>query len=81
MVMELYGAKDYFDCTKALFATDGLLMADAVEVAKKLNIEILIIDGSVPMPTKKTLEGDLSSSSQDIENSSCDKLRCSDSCP
>lgn len=41
MVMELYGAKDYFDCTKAVIATDGFFLQDALMVAKKLKIEIL----------------------------------------
>jgi Holliday junction resolvase len=54
MVMELHGAKDYFDCTKALIATDGILLADALEVAKKLNIEILNIDSSIPLKAKKS---------------------------
>ena len=45
-VMELHGAKDYFDCTKAVIATDGALLPDAINVAKKLNIEILYLDNS-----------------------------------
>ncbi len=53
MVMELHGAKDYFDCTKAVIATDGSFLADAIEVAKKLKIEILYIDSSQPLPIKK----------------------------
>lgn len=53
MVMELHGAKDYFDCTKAVIATDGILLADATEVAYKLKIEILNIDSSVPLTIKK----------------------------
>lgn len=44
MVMELHGAKDYFDCTKAVIATDGFLLPDAMEVAQKLKIEILSLD-------------------------------------
>jgi restriction system protein len=54
MVMELHGAKDYFDCTKAIIATDGILLADALEVATKLKIEILNIDSSVPIANKKS---------------------------
>ena len=63
MVMELHGAKDYFDCTKAIIATDGILLADATEVANKLKIEILYINSSVPLTTKgpsssdKTFDG------------------------
>lgn len=53
MVMELHGAKDYFDCTKAVIATDGSFLADALEVAKKLKIEILYIVSSQPLPIKK----------------------------
>jgi hypothetical protein len=44
MVMELHGAKDYFNCTQAITATDGQLMDSALEVAKKLNIEILFLE-------------------------------------
>lgn len=49
MVMELHGAKDYFDCTKAVIATDGVLLSDALEVAKKLKIEVLKINCSLPL--------------------------------
>jgi hypothetical protein len=63
MVMELHGAKDYFDCSKAIIATDGILLSDAIEVAKKLKIEILYIDSltqiSINKPAKlneKTFE-------------------------
>jgi restriction system protein len=41
MVMELHGAKDYFDCTKAIIATNGRIIDNALEVANKLRIEIL----------------------------------------
>lgn len=41
MVMELHGAKDFFDCTKAVIATNGRILDNALEVAKKLNIEVL----------------------------------------
>lgn len=41
MVMELHGAKDYFDCTKAIIATNGRTIDNALEVANKLRIEIL----------------------------------------
>lgn len=43
MVMELHGAKDFFDCTKAVIATDGIFLQDALVVAKKLKIEILYL--------------------------------------
>lgn len=41
MIMELHGAKDYFDCTKAIIATNGRIIDNALEVAKELKIEIL----------------------------------------
>tara|TARA_R110002167_G_scaffold105083_1_gene270461 strand:+ start:9341 stop:10018 length:678 start_codon:yes stop_codon:yes gene_type:complete len=41
MVMELHGAKDYFNCTKAIIATNGRTIDNALEVAKKLKIEII----------------------------------------
>lgn len=46
-VMELHGAKDYFDCTKAIIATDGIFLPDAVQVAEKLNIEIIYLDSFI----------------------------------
>lgn len=58
MVMELHGAKNYFDCTKAVIATDGILLSDATEVANKLKIEILNIDSSDPSATKRPTSND-----------------------
>ncbi|MDC9723986.1 MAG: restriction endonuclease [Urechidicola sp.] len=43
MIMELHGAKDYFDCTKAIMATNGRIIDNALEVAEKLKIEVLNI--------------------------------------
>jgi len=43
MIMELHGAKDYFDCTKAVMVTNGRIIDNALEVAEKLQIEILEI--------------------------------------
>ena len=43
MVMELHGAKDFFNCTKAVIATDGTFLQDALVVAEKLKIEILYL--------------------------------------
>lgn len=63
MVMELHGAKDYFDCSKAVIATDGSFLPDAKVVAEKLKLEILHIDSSQILPIKmaktkdKTFEG------------------------
>ena len=53
MVMELHGVKDYFNCTKAIIATNGDLLSDAKQVAEKLKIEILYLNGldSVPNET------------------------------
>lgn len=34
-IMQLYGAMAYQDCTKAVIATDGELLDDAISVAKK----------------------------------------------
>lgn len=44
MILELHGSKDYFNCTKAVLATNGEVMPDAIEVAKKLKIELLYIN-------------------------------------
>lgn len=40
-IMQLYGAMAYQDCTKAVIATNGELLDDAISVANKLKIEIL----------------------------------------
>jgi restriction system protein len=54
MIMELYGAKDYFDCTKAVIATDGTFLPDAISVAEKLKIEILYLNKfQTQLPQKK----------------------------
>jgi Holliday junction resolvase len=41
MVMELHGAKEYFDCTASILATNGTIQPDALVVAKKLKVNIL----------------------------------------
>jgi Holliday junction resolvase-like predicted endonuclease len=57
MVMELHGAKDYFDCTKAIITTNGRILDNALEVAKKLRIEILNIPAiQTSNKTKKTTQ-------------------------
>jgi len=38
MVMQLHGAKDYFECTLAVVVTDGRVARDARDVATKLEI-------------------------------------------
>src|SRR5690606_3829518 len=55
-VMELHGAKDYFDCSKAVIATDGAFLPDALTVAEKLKIEIIYLNefqSSLPKVTSK----------------------------
>lgn len=42
VIMELYGASAYQDCTRTVLATDGDILPDAIKVANKLGIEILI---------------------------------------
>ncbi len=43
MIMELYGAAAFQECTSAVLATDGEVLSDAKEVAEKLGIDILWI--------------------------------------
>lgn len=52
-IMELHGAMAYQHCTKAVLATDGELLEDAIKVAQELNIEILYTS---PMTTKTAPE-------------------------
>jgi Holliday junction resolvase-like predicted endonuclease len=51
-IMELYGASAFFDCTLAVLATDGLVVADAVAVAAKLGVQIVEINGSDIAPSR-----------------------------
>ena len=44
MVMQLHGSKEFFDCTKAVIATNGEILDNALEVANKLHIEIIKIN-------------------------------------
>lgn len=55
-MMELYGAKAYFDCTKAIMVTNGDILDDAVEVANKLNIEIVYLNNDSQYQEEKTLD-------------------------
>lgn len=59
MIMELYGAAAYFDCGRAVMATNGTLIPDAVEVAAKLGIKILTLEaiGSAGNGTKSLVRG------------------------
>jgi len=56
MIMELCGAMNYFDCNQAKFVTDGRVLNDALEVAEKLNIEIINLspDDSFKINVKDT---------------------------
>lgn len=56
MIMELHGAKDYFDCTDAVIATNGRVLDTAREVAEKLNIEILNIPATGILKKKSVIE-------------------------
>lgn len=59
--VELCGAMKYFDCNKAIIATNGGILNDALEVANKLDIEILNLNFTFKEETK-------SSSSKSFEN-------------
>jgi hypothetical protein len=45
-VMELCGAKQYFDCDHAVIVTNGKFLPDAIEVAKKLDVQIIYLEES-----------------------------------
>jgi hypothetical protein len=56
VIMRLHGAKDYFDCTRAMLVTDGTLMDDAAAVAKKLLIEVLVFQPTeLPVPPTRAM--------------------------
>lgn len=58
MVMELHGAKDYFDCDKAIIATNGEVIENAREVSTKLDIDILCISADhIPNTTVEKPDG------------------------
>lgn len=46
MVLELHGAKDYFDCNHAIIVTDGEILQDAKQVADKLNIKLVYLSAN-----------------------------------
>ena len=52
MVMQLHGARDYFDCTEAVIVTDGEVAEDAQRVAEKLRIKILRLAADRSLPPK-----------------------------
>jgi len=45
-VMQLFGAMTYRQCNKAVIATDGTCMTDAIEVANRLGVEILYLNST-----------------------------------
>jgi hypothetical protein len=51
MVLQLEGARRYFDCTGAVIATDGALTPSAQQVAEKLNVEVRKIAAIAPTAT------------------------------
>jgi hypothetical protein len=59
MFMELHGAKDYFDCSKAVIVTDGEVLGDAMAVARKLNIEVIKLEVPKLFTTKSTLSNEI----------------------
>ncbi len=50
VIMELYGAAAYQDCNKTVLATNGSILPDAIQVAKKLGIEILRTSTNLDQP-------------------------------
>ena len=54
MVMEFYGAKDFFNCNKGIIVTDGEIIQNAKDVADKLGVEILFIYPQSHVPKNKS---------------------------
>ncbi|WP_017793316.1 restriction endonuclease [Leucobacter salsicius] len=54
MIMELHGVKDYFDCDRAVLATDGIVRSDAREVAAKLSVTLLELSADTLQPAVST---------------------------
>lgn len=44
MMMELYGVMHYFDCQRSMIIYNGRIMPDALQVAKKLGIQLVYLD-------------------------------------
>lgn len=57
MIMELQGVKNFFDCTKAVLATNGRVLENANEVAEKLKIEIINIPAIRTKKSKSNQKG------------------------
>lgn len=51
MILELHGAAACSDCTGAVIATDGRLMADASEAARKLGIRVMLTGELASIPS------------------------------
>ena len=62
MIMELYGAAAYQDCSKGVLVTDGIILSDAIKVAEKLGVQIRYLyynsdnNRNVIVPNKETKE-------------------------
>lgn len=69
-IMELHGAAAYFGCTRAVLATDGGVMFDAVAVAAKLGIEIL----RLPAAQRRTRRAAPSTASEATPSAEFDRL-------
>lgn len=54
-MMELYGAMVYFDCLGAIMIYTGCVTSGAKKVAKKLGIELMLLD---PAPVENYVEND-----------------------
>jgi len=66
-LMELSGAKIVLNCNKAVMVTNGDVLSDAIEVAKKLGIEVLYLPFSPEtQPTAHTEVNDQKMSSDEI---------------
>ena len=44
MMMELYGVMHYFDCQRSMMIYNGQIMPDALQVAEKLDIQLVYLD-------------------------------------
>lgn len=68
MVMQLYGAAAYQDCSEMMIATDGRVLDDARRVAEKLGVEIQ----HVPVPASSTPR--VASTPGDLKGSDFDRI-------
>lgn len=60
-ILKLHGAKDYFDCNKAIIVTNGGILEDAIDVANKLGIEIVNLDFEYQSIEYKTFDNSFES--------------------